>query len=81
MLKVINTAAFIVEIERLVQEESLGYIEAITHYAQTTGIDIESIPKLLTPTIKAKIKKEAISLNMLKGKKTTKLVFVDDQEG
>lgn len=76
MLKVKNTASFILEIERLVKEESLGYIEAITQYCQETGIDIESIPKLLTPTLKSKIKNEAIELNLInRGKKPQKLPF------
>jgi hypothetical protein len=46
----------------------MRYIDAIVDICEKTGIEIETVPKLMTPKIRKRIKSEAESLNMLKRK-------------
>ena len=45
----------------------------IVEYCTKNGIEIESVKKLLTASLKEKIKAEAIDLNLVKGEKSCKL--------
>lgn len=65
MLKVHNQASFNKEIERLVRVDRFTYLEAISHYMQTTGLEPESIPKLLTKNLKDRIESEATKLRLI----------------
>lgn len=57
------------EIEKLVaQRDDLNYITAITEYCETNSIDIESVPKLISKTLKERIQGDALKLNFLKRK-------------
>jgi len=76
MVKIHSVNQFCKEIELLSIEKECGYIEAITMYCKETGLDVESVSKLITPTMKAKIQSEAESLNLLT-KKTARLEFLD----
>lgn len=64
---------FAIEIERLVHTGAFTYIEAITHYCVTTGLEIESASKLINQTLKAKIADEAGTLNLIKKTNVRKL--------
>ena len=67
-------ARFTQEIESLVQEtKSMTYIDAIIHFCEKNGIDVEFVPKLITKPLKEKIKYEAMELNFLKKSSRAKL--------
>ena len=50
-----------------------NYIDVLVEYCTRKEIEIESIGKFLTSNLKAKIKEEALDLNLLKEKKKSKL--------
>jgi hypothetical protein len=66
---------FAQEIERVVQEEKVSYIDAIIYFCDRNKIDLDSVPKLLSKPLKEKIKCEAIHLNFLKKTSKARLVF------
>lgn len=58
-------------IEELHTKLGIGYMDAITHYCEDTGLEIEIAATLITPALKSKIREEAQEVNLLK--KTSKL--------
>ena len=50
-----------------------NYIDVLVEYCTRNEIEIESVKKLLTASLKEKIKAEAIGLNLVKGQKSCKL--------
>jgi len=65
---------FTQEIETLVQTvPDMNYIDAIIHFCEKNGIDVESVPKLITKPLKEKIKYQAMELNFLKRSSRAKL--------
>lgn len=50
-----------------------NYIDVLTDFCIRNEVEIESIKKLLTPSLKEKITAEAQTLNLLKAKKPAKL--------
>tara|TARA_B100000287_G_scaffold235756_1_gene221997 strand:+ start:747 stop:1007 length:261 start_codon:yes stop_codon:yes gene_type:complete len=67
-------ARFAQEIESLVQiNAEMNYIDAIIHFCDKNGIDVESVPKLISKPLKEKIKYEAQELNFLKRTSRAKL--------
>jgi len=65
---------FTQEIESLVQTvPEMNYIDAIIHFCEKNGIDVESVPKLITKPLKEKIKYQAMELNFLKRSSRAKL--------
>ena len=50
-----------------------NYIDVLVEYCTRNEIEIESVKKLLTSSLKEKIKAEAIGLNLVKGQKSCKL--------
>ena len=66
---------FAQEIEKVVQEEKVSYIDAIIYFCDRNKIDLDSVPKLLSKPLKEKIKCEAIHLNFLKKTSKARLVF------
>ena len=65
---------FTQEIESLVQTvPDMNYIDAIVHFCEKNGIDVESVPKLITKPLKEKLKYEAMELNFLKRNSRAKL--------
>ena len=57
---------FAEDIEALVLNTKMNYIEAIVEYCETKGIEIESVSKLVSKPLKEKLKYEATELNYLK---------------
>ena len=53
-------------IDKLAQDESLGYMDAICHHCKETGMEIEVAATLISSALKSKIKEEAQELNLLK---------------
>ena len=67
-------ARFAQEIESLVQiNAEMNYIDAIINFCEKNGIDVESVPKLISKPLKEKIKYEAQELNFLKRTSRAKL--------
>ena len=67
---------FAQEIENLVQVNvEMNYIDSIIYFCEQNGIDVESVPKLISKPLKEKIKYEAMELNFLKKTSRAKLVF------
>ena len=68
--KFTNSAKFAVEIEKLVKNEKLNYIDAIVLFCEENNIEIDSINKLISKPLKEKLKCDAQQLNFMK--KTTR---------
>ena len=58
-------------IEQIVKQTELSYMEAVLDYAKNSEIEPEAVAKMLNQSVKDKIEVEAQNLNMLK--KTAKL--------
>ncbi len=54
---------FSLEIEKVVKQQGLNYLEAVSYLCEQFEMDEKSIPALLTPTMKDKIEMVAISHN------------------
>ena len=63
-----DTKAFSMKIEKLVVEKKIPYMDAIVHYCDNSGMEIETAAKLINTKIKQSIASEASDLNMMKEK-------------
>jgi hypothetical protein len=68
--KFLTPSKFALEIEKIVAEQNINYIDAICHYCEINSIDVESITKLISKPLKERLKWDAIRLNFMK--KTTR---------
>ena len=68
--KFISKDKFAEEIEAIVLQTKMNYIDAIVEYCEEKGIEVESASKLISRPLKEKIRHEAQELNYLK--KTTR---------
>lgn len=61
--------------QHIERKASLGqnYIDVLTDFCVRNEVEIESVKKLLTPSLKEKITAEAQNLNLLKQKNSGKL--------
>ena len=66
---------FAQEIEKIVLEQNLNYIDAIISFCEANEIDVESVSKLISKPLKEKLRYEATELNFLKKTSRAKLVF------
>ena len=71
--KFLCSTQFAQEIETIVKDDNLGYIDAIVDYCEKNAIDVESVPKLISKPLKEKLKWEATELNYLKRTSRAKL--------
>ena len=62
---------FSILIEKLASDKRLGLMDAICHHCKETGLEIEVSATLISAALKAKIREEAQSLNLIK--KSSKL--------
>ena len=69
-----TSADFSQYIEKQAVKSNTGCIEVLVDYCMRQAIEMESVKKLLTSSLKEKIQYEAESLNLLK-EKTGKLPF------
>ena len=60
-----NPKKFSNKIEVMVMEHGLRYVDAIMEYCDEVDIDIDIVPKLLTRTLREKVKAEAVTYNFL----------------
>jgi len=71
--KFLTPQKFAIEIEKIVAEENLNYIDAICHYCDTNTIEVESVSKLISKPLKEKLKWDATRLNFMKRTSRAKL--------
>lgn len=67
-LPIMTPERFTCTVEKAVIEKNMTYLDAIMHVCDTTGLEVEIIPRLLTPRIKKILTSEANGLNLLKRK-------------
>ena len=68
--KFVSKEKFAEDIEQLVLNTNMNYIDAIVQYCEDNEIEIESVGKLISKPLKEKIKYVATELNYMK--KTSK---------
>ncbi len=72
--KKFNTSSeFSQHIEKQALRTQLSHMDVLVDYCERNEIEIESVNKLLSTSLKEKIKNEALNLNMLKEKKSNEL--------
>ena len=68
--KFLTPQKFAIEIEKIVVEVEFNYIDAICHYCESNNLEIESVTKLISKSLKERLKWDATRLNFMK--KTTR---------
>ena len=63
-----SSAEFIMEIETIVKEKNIEYIEAIVLYCERNNLEVETVATIIkqNQVIKSKVQYEAENLNMVK---------------
>ena len=64
--KFLTPSKFALEIEKIVAEEKINYIDAICQYCEINGVEVESVTKLISKPLKEKLKWDATRLNFMK---------------
>ena len=64
--KLMTSAKFSVEIEKIVKDSSLNYIEAVVQFCEDKNIEMDGISKLISKPLKEKLKYDAQRLNFMK---------------
>ena len=68
-----TAAKFSVEIEKIVKESDLNYIEAVVQFCEDKNIEMDGINKLISKPLKEKLKFDAQRLNYMK--RTSKAIL------
>lgn len=71
--KFATAAEFSKYIEGVATSKKQGYMEAVIEFCQSNDIDIEVVSKLITKSLKDKIRSEAENLNLMKRKDSPEL--------
>jgi len=71
--KFLTPSKFAMEIEKIVVEEHLNYIDAIVHYCEINELEVDSVTKLVSKPLKEKLKWDATRLNFMKRTSRAKL--------
>ena len=71
--KFVTPQKFAMDIEKIVVDEELNYIDAIIHYCEIHSIEVESVTKLISKPLKERLKWDAIRLNFMKKTSRAKL--------
>ena len=71
--KFLTPAKFAIEIEKIVSQEKINYIDAIVHYCEVNELEVESVTKLVSKPLKEKLKWDATRLNFMKRTSRAKL--------
>jgi hypothetical protein len=69
--KFLTPSKFALEIEKIVAEEKINYIDAIVHYCEVNELEVESVTKLVSKPLKEKLKWDAMRLNFMKATSKT----------
>lgn len=64
---------FSLAIEKFVQEKQTSYMDAVILYCEKTGLELEIAAKLISNSLKSKLKLEAENLHFIPKSKTHKL--------
>lgn len=67
----LSPAAFNKEIEENMKRHKMDVIQAVIYYCEKNGLDLTSVPELLTPELRSKLEQRYQDLNFLP--KTSKL--------
>jgi hypothetical protein len=69
-----NSKEFSLIIEGVVKElRPITYMDAIIHYCEQNKIEVETVGRLISKSLKEKIQVECTNANLLKGDKSGKL--------
>ena len=71
--KFLTPSKFALEIEKIVAEEKLNYIDAIVHYCEVNELETESVTETVSKSLKERLKWDAIRLNFMKKTSRAKL--------
>ena len=71
--KFLTPQKFAMEIEKIVDNDELNYIDDILHYCETNSLEVESITKLISKPLKERLKWDATRLNFMKRTSRAKL--------
>jgi len=71
--KFLTPQKFAIEIESIVANEGMNYIDAICYYCEINNLEIESVTKLVSKPLKEKLKWDAQELNFMKKTSRAKL--------
>ena len=71
--KFLTPQKFAMEIEKIVAEEEFNYIDAICHYCDINGLEVEAITRLISKPLKERLKGDATRLNFMKPTSRAKL--------
>ena len=64
--KFLTPQKFAIEIESIVANQEMNYIDAICYYCEINNLEIESVTKLVSKPLKEKLKWDAQELNFMK---------------
>jgi len=66
-VKKITSETFIREVETLVRDHDLDYMDAVLHFCEANGVEMETIASIIknNPSIKSKVQEEAEGLHLL----------------
>lgn len=75
--KFMTAAKFSLEIENLmkISNGTMNYIECIVHYCNENNIEVETVSKLVTKSLKEKLKYDAQRLNYMKRSSKARLIL------
>jgi hypothetical protein len=71
--KFLTPSKFALEIEKIVAEDNMNYIDAICYYCEINELEVDSITKLISKPLKERLKYDAINLNFMKKTSRAKL--------
>ena len=75
--KFLTPSKFALEIEKIVAEEKINYIDAIVHYCEINELEVDSITFIMKVSVskplKERLKWDAIRLNFMKKTSRAKL--------
>ena len=71
--KFLTPSKFALEIEKIVAEDKMNYIDAICYYCEINELEVDSITKLVSKPLKEKLKWDATRLNFMKRTSRAKL--------
>jgi hypothetical protein len=60
-----NSKEFSLEIEKIVKEKRISYMDAVVWYCEQNDIDTGTVSSLISKSLKEKIKVEAVDLRLL----------------
>ena len=71
--KFLTPSKFALEIEKIVAEDKMNYIDAICYYCEINELEVDSITKLISKPLQERLKYDAINLNFMKTTSRAKL--------